>query len=79
MSINKLECAMCLAKGSFGTARDLGILLVNDNPELADEFKHLASNFQRIAELLEESMQPAKDTLAAESQQVALGIGKDFT
>jgi len=41
-----------LAVGSFGTAKDLGVLLLPNSPVLAEEFKSLAVNFERISELL---------------------------
>ena len=40
-----------LAAGSFGTARDNGIGLMVENEMVANEFKHLATNFKRIEEL----------------------------
>lgn len=44
-----------LAKGSYGTAKDHGILLENLNPVVSDEMKGLAANFLRISELLVEA------------------------
>lgn len=55
----KIDLARHLALGSFGTARDLGIQNLVAHPILADEFKHLAANFQRIAEILGEALQEA--------------------
>ncbi len=54
-SPDALAAAYFLAQGSFGTARDNGIRLMVQNESQADEFKRLASNFQRIAELIEMS------------------------
>jgi len=47
--------AMHLASGSFGTAKDLGVLLLPTQPALAEELKRLAKNFKRIEELLRRS------------------------
>jgi|688.fasta_scaffold549235_2 hypothetical protein len=50
-----LVAAYFLAKGSFDTARDNSIRLMVVNEAEADEFKRLAKNLARIAELIESS------------------------
>jgi hypothetical protein len=50
-----LVAAYFLAKGSFGTARDNAIRLMVVNKTEANEFKRLAKNLARIAELIESS------------------------
>lgn len=65
---DKLACAKLLAEGSFETARDLGVLLLTINPELAEEFKGLALNFQRIAELITEATDDKTTTRTIDGQ-----------
>ncbi len=65
----KLACAKLLAEGSFGTARDLGVFMLSFTaPELAVEIKHLALNFQRIAELITEATDDQAATRTVDGQ-----------
>jgi len=50
-----LMAAWFLAKGSFETAKDHGVRLEMVDQDMSLEMKHLALNFLRIAELLEEA------------------------
>jgi hypothetical protein len=52
---SKLAAAWHLAKGSFLTAKDLGIRLESSDEVMSDEMKGLAANFLRISELLVEA------------------------
>ena len=52
---SKLAAAWHLAKGSFLTAKDVGIRLESSDEVMSDEMKGLAANFLRISELLVEA------------------------